>query len=146
MLSSERKLYLKIFLAMLLGMFCALLAIRLFAWSMDASGRNFLGRVLEAREALPQIVDSEGDLVLVFGSSMVHAGFSARHFDRLMAEAGGNTTSWNLGFGGLNPFFQEVLARRIKEAFDAEGRKARLTLIEFNPFQTTTTRWAGAER
>lgn len=141
----NRKLYLRIYLSMLLGMAAALGLVRLFAWANDASGAIFLDRVLEAREALPRIVEQEGDLVMVFGSSMTQAGFSARHFDRLIAERGGETRSWNFGFGGLNPFFQDYLSRRVREAFEAEDRKLALALIELNPFQTTTTRWQGAE-
>lgn len=143
---SERKLYLKIFLTVVVGMTLAMGIIRGIAWLNDASGSNFLGRVLAARAALPRITQEEGDLVMVFGSSMVQAGFSARHFDREVNARGGNVKSWNFGFGGLNPYFQDFLARRIREAFERDDRRLKLTLIEFNPFQTTTTRWDGARQ
>jgi hypothetical protein len=143
-MSNERKLYLRIYLSMLVGMFIALVLIRLFAFAMDASGSTFLGRVLEARAALPQITQEQEDLVMVFGSSMVHAGFSARHFDREVNAMGGEVKSWNFGFGGLNPYFQDYLSRRIREGFEQDERRLRLALIEFNPFQTTQTRWQGA--
>ncbi len=97
-----------------------------------------------ARSALPAIVREEGDLVMVFGSPMVRAGFSARHFDRELHTLGVNVKSWNFGFGGLNPYFQDYLSRRVREAFEQNNRRLRLVLIEFNPFQTTKTRWRGA--
>ncbi|MEM6639709.1 MAG: hypothetical protein AAF610_07390 [Pseudomonadota bacterium] len=75
-----------------------------------------------------------------FGSSMVQAGFSPREFDRHIAAAGGDVTSFNFGFGGLNPLFQDYLSRRIREDFEANDRRLKLTIIEFNPFQTTEAR------
>ncbi len=118
--------------------------VRIYALSMGASGSAFLGRVLEARAALPQILAEEEDLVMFFGSSMTEAGFSARIFDRELAERGANAKSFNFGFGGLNPLFQDYLSRRLREAFEAEDRKLELALIEFNPFQATRTRYERA--
>jgi len=143
--TAERKLYLKIFLAMLIGMAMAMGIVRWIAWLNDASGSNFLGRVMQARSALPAIIREEGDLVMFFGSSLVQAGFSARHFDRELSALGANVKSWNFGFGGLNPYFQDYLSRRVREAFEQNNRRLRLVLIEFNPFQTTKARWRGAQ-
>ena len=61
-----------------------------------------------------------------------------------MKTRGVDTKTWNFGFGGLNPFFQDYLSRRIREVFEADNRRLRLVLIEFNPFQTTSTRWRRA--
>ena len=99
-----------------------------------------MGRVLQAKDALPQIAAEESDLVLVFGSSMVEAAFSPREFDQAIADAGGAVKSFNFGFGGLNPLLQDYVARRITEELKAQNRRLKLVLIEFNPFQTTKTR------
>jgi hypothetical protein len=125
-------------------MAAALAMVRAYAASMGASGSAFLGRVLEARAALPRIIAEDEELVVFFGSSMTQAGFSARVFDQELAERGVDVKSFNFGFGGLNPLFQDLLARRIREAFEPAGREIDLTLIEFNPFQTTKTRYQGA--
>ena len=42
------------------------------------------------------------------------------------------------------PFFQDYLSRRIRDAFKAEDKRLKLVVIEFNPFQTTQSRWNGA--
>ncbi len=135
-------IYGKTLLFIILGMAMALGLIRWFAWMNDAAPTDFLGRVLEAKESLPQIVAEPHDLVMAFGSSMVQAGFSPREFDQWVKERGNdNVKSFNFGFGGLNPFYQDILTRRIKESFDESDRRLKVALIEFNPFQTTITRY-----
>jgi len=131
-------------LAILLSMAVALGLVRMFTAANGAGADSLMGRVLLAQAAIPQIAAEENDLVLFFGSSMVQAGFSPREFDRRLAEMGVSTTSFNFGFGGLNPIFQEYVSRRIAEGFTAENRRLKLVLIEFNPFQTTITRRNGA--
>ena len=138
--TSTRGIYLRILLAILLGMAVALGLVRAFVAANDASAQSLLGRVIESRAAIPQIATEENDLVMLFGSSMTQAGFSPREFDLELAEKGVATTSFNYGFGGLNPMFQEYLSRRIVEDFKAEDRRLKLVMIEFNPFQTTITR------
>lgn len=138
--AGSRGIYLRILLAILLGMAVALGLVRVFTAANGAGSQSLLGRVLQAQAAIPQIAAEENDLVMFFGSSMVHAGFSPREFDMGVAALGGNTTSFNFGFGGLNPMFQDYLSRRIVEGFEAENRRLKLVLIEFNPFQTTITR------
>jgi len=142
-LEGERQpIYGKTLLFILLGMTLAMAGVRWFSWMGDASPGNFLGRVLEARDALPQMVAEPQDLMMVFGSSMVRAGFSPRQFDQWARERGhDNIKSFNFGFGGLNPFYQEILTRRIKDAFDQADRRLKVAVIEFNPFQTTITRY-----
>lgn len=141
---NPRGIYLKILLTILVGMLVALVLVRLFAAANDAGSRSLLGRVIEAQEAIPQIAAEENDLVMVYGSSMVQAGFSPREFDRDLAAMDIEVTSFNFGFGGLNPLFQDYQTRRIAEAFEAEDRRLKLILLEFNPFQTTRTRRNGA--
>lgn len=139
--SSSRKMYLKILSAILLVATAAMGIINLIAYLNNATAENIMGRVVEARRALPKIINEEKDLVMVFGSSMVRAGFSPRHFDKEVNKTGKNIKSFNFGFGGLNPFFQDYLSRRIREAFQENDRRLKLAVIEFNPFQTTQTRW-----
>ncbi|NVJ58818.1 MAG: hypothetical protein HWE27_00430 [Gammaproteobacteria bacterium] len=140
--SSSRAIYRKTLAAILLGMGAAMGSFYLFTIVMDAD--QLLGRVTEAREALPKIVKEDQDLVMMFGSSMVDAGFSPRQFDREVNAKGKNVKSFNFGFGGLNPFFQDYLSRRIAEAFKRDNRRLKLAIIEFNPFQATQARWNGA--
>ena len=141
---SSRAIYARALLTILLGMAVALGLVRAFVMANGAGSQSLLGRVIEAQDAIPQIATEENDLVMVFGSSMVQAGFSPREFDRDLAAMGIDTTSFNFGFGGLNPMFQEILARRIVEKFSDEDRRLKLVMIEFNPFQTTVTRRNGA--
>jgi hypothetical protein len=123
----------------------ALGLVRAFTAANDASAETILSRVEQAREHLPEIVAVPEDLVLMFGSSMTEAAFSARRFDRALAERGVEVRSFNFGFGGLNPYFQDYLARRIRDAFVEHDRRLALAVIEFNPFRNTTTRWEGAQ-
>ncbi len=109
-------------------------------------------RLREALAALPEVAAHPGgtgdtgetgetsDTALFFGSSLVWNGFSPEVFDARLGERGVQLASFNFGFGGLNPEIQLLLARRIRAAFDAEGHRLRLALVEFNPFQTTRAR------
>ena len=137
---SPRKIYLKIVLTMIIGSACSLAIIRGFTFMNDASGDSFLGRVLESKAGLSKVVKEEKDLVIFYGSSMTGAGFSPRQFDKAMQEKNVNIKSFNYGFGGLNPFFQDIYSRRIREAFQQNNRRLELAILEFNPFQTTITR------
>ena len=123
--SPPRLPFLKVLLVAVLGMGLSLVLVRAYAAALGASGEAFLGRVIEARAALPRIIAEEDDLVLFFGSSMTQAGFSARVFDRALAERGVDVKSFNFGFGGLNPLFQDYLARRVREAFEERGSATR---------------------
>ncbi|MDX1460225.1 MAG: hypothetical protein R3348_04140 [Xanthomonadales bacterium] len=146
--SSERQadpgIFRKTLLVILLGMAAALVLLRIVTELSGANKEGILGRVNDAQLALPRIVEQPEDLVMFFGSSMVHAGFSPRMFDRWMAERGITVKSFNFGFGGLNPYFQDYLSRRIRDEFVANDRRLKLAMIEFNPFQTTQTRWRRA--
>lgn len=143
--SSFNPIFGKTLAVILLGMTAALALVKGFVYLNDASSETILGRVLEAKAALPQIVQEPEELTMVFGSSMVGAGFSPREFDQHIKDYGiENNKSFNFGFGGLNPFFQDYLARRIKESFVENNRRLKLAVIEFNPFQTTITRHQGA--
>ncbi|MGJ8664471.1 MAG: hypothetical protein ACSHWU_12520 [Marinicella sp.] len=140
--TNSRRIYGKTILVILLGMAVALGMVRAFALANNASSSTILGRVMEAKEALPKIVEEPQDLVMAFGSSMVQAGFSPREFDQWLKDNGvNNIKSFNFGFGGLNPFYQDILARRIKDAFVQSDRRLKMAVIEFNPFQTTITRY-----
>ncbi|MBB3062346.1 hypothetical protein [Microbulbifer rhizosphaerae] len=138
--SSERALFARIVLVILLGMGAALGLVRLFHTGTGITADAFLGRVLQAKAALPRITAEPQELVMFFGSSRVEAGFSPRQFDREMAARGLPVKSFNFGFGGLNPLFQDTLSRRIREQFERDERRLKIALIEFNPFQATVTR------
>jgi len=99
-------------------------------------------RVTSQVRFLPELVSEhrEKKKVIVFGSSMVQAGFEPTLFDRTTAERGIDSVSYNYGMGGLNPEFQEIFTRRIQEAFQAAGKRLDLALVEFNPFQATMAR------
>ncbi len=142
--SNSRAPFGRILLVTFFGMAASMGLVRLFTYANDVSGDTILRRVVEARAALPRIVAEENDLVMAFGSSMTEAGFAARQFDRELTERGIDVTSFNFGFGGLNPLFQDYLARRVREAFEAEDRRLKLALIEFCPFQNTVGRYQGA--
>ncbi|MEM7350305.1 MAG: hypothetical protein AAF657_05835 [Acidobacteriota bacterium] len=142
--ASGRKIYLRILLLITLGMGLCMSIFRVFAHLNDVGSDTLLARVQEARAALPRIVAESDDLVMAFGSSMTEAGFSARQFDRQLRGQGLEVKSFNFGFGGLNPYFQDYLSRRIREAFVAGDRRLELALIEFVPFQVTTRRFDGA--
>ena len=79
--SSFRPIFGRVFLIALLGMSLSLGLVRALTFVLDKSGSQFLGRVLEARAALPEIAAEEDDLVMFFGSSILETGFSARVFD-----------------------------------------------------------------
>jgi hypothetical protein len=143
--SSSRSIYSRILLAITLGMGLSMVILRVMLMLNDVSADTILDRVMQARAALPRILAEEEDLVMVFGSSMTQAGFSARSFDKHLKEDGITVKSFNFGFGGLNPLFQDYLSRRIRESFQQQDRRLKLALLEFNPFQTTTSRYDGAK-
>ncbi|MEL7022891.1 MAG: hypothetical protein AAGL69_04030 [Pseudomonadota bacterium] len=136
----QRSVFGRIFLTVLIGMGVAMALVQGFILMQGAGSRSLLGRVLEAQDAIPKMVEEPEDLVMAFGSSMVQAGFSPREFDRDVNALGGNVKSFNWGFGGLNPLFQDYVSRRIRDDFEANDRRLKLVIIEFNPFQTTVAR------
>lgn len=140
-----RRSYGKVFLVMLLVSLLAAGLLRGIFFSMGVTPNDIMGRVVQAREALPKITAEEQELVMFFGSSMTDAGFSPRMFDREVNAMGKNIKSFNFGFGGLNPYFQDFLSRRIAEQFEQDDKRLKLALIEFNPFQASQTRWRRAD-
>ena len=142
---TDKHVFYKITLAIFLGMLAAMGSVRLILDLNDANKEGILGRVLQAQAAVPKIIAEPNDLVMFYGSSMTRAGFSPRKFDRDLQAMGKKVSSFNFGFGGLNPYYQDLLSRRIAEQFVEKDRTLKLALIEFNPFQTTTTRWNRAK-
>jgi len=140
-----RRFFARILAAILLWTGASYGVLNLFVAANDASAETILTRVYEARAALPRILDQQEDLVMAFGSSMTQSGFAARQFDRQMAEHGVTVKSYNFGFGGLNPYFQDYLSRRIRDAFQERDRRLELAMIELVPFQVTEARWNGAQ-
>lgn len=138
---TSRKIYGKAVLAISVCLFSAMSLIHITLEVSDVNKQGIMGRVNEAQAALPKIVNESDDLLIFFGSSMTTAGFSPRQFDQDIALQGKKIKSFNFGFGGLNPYFQDLLSRRIVDQFNANDRRLTLAMIEFNPFQTTKTRW-----
>ncbi len=143
--NQDKRVFIKIILAIALTMMAAMGLVRVLLDTNGVNKHGILGRVLQAQAALPHIIAEPNDLVMFYGSSMTRAGFSPRKFDRDLKAIGKDITSFNFGFGGLNPYYQELLSRRIAEQFIEKDRKLKLAFIEFNPFQTTTTRWNRAQ-
>ena len=143
--TEDKRVFVKITLAIVLGMMAAMGLIRLLLELNDTNKQGILGRVVQAQAAVPQIIAEPNDLVMFYGSSMTRAGFSPRKFDRDLKVMGKDITSFNFGFGGLNPYYQDLLSRRLAEQFIEKDRKLKLALIEFNPFQTTSKRWDRAK-
>jgi hypothetical protein len=102
-------------------------------WAQHSEGRD---RLVGFLEALPEIAQRK-DAVLVFGSSLIQHGFSPETFEQHL---GLPVTAYNLGFPGVDPEVQALLARRIANTFEKSGHRARLTLVEFTPFQATVAR------
>jgi hypothetical protein len=111
--------------------------VRLVTYLNNASLDTYIGRMAEARAALPRIAQEEAEVVIFFGSSMVQTDISPRQFDEELSRKGIDVKSFNFGFGGLNPLFQEYLSRRINDSFLENEKRIALSLIEFNPFQAT---------
>ncbi len=99
-------------------------------------------RFKQATKYVPKIADNPTSrkIVIVYGSSLVRAGFSPDTFDFEMSKRGFDIVSYNFGFDGLNPEFQHLYAKRIKDEFQKKSREIDTVFIEFNPFQTTLTR------
>ena len=95
------------------------------------------GRVRDFLQALPDIA-ARRDAALVFGSSLIQHGFSPEVFETHLG--GPRVTAYNLGFPGVDPEVQRLLALRVAEAFQRGGHRARLTVVEFTPFQATLAR------
>ncbi|MEM7247289.1 MAG: hypothetical protein AAF533_18245 [Acidobacteriota bacterium] len=103
---------------------------------------DFNGRPAGLLEHLPQLASDHRDRqkVVVFGSSMTQAAFEPALFDARLDELGLDVVSYNHGVGNLNPEYQEILSRRIREALEQEDETLALTLVELTPFQATLTR------
>lgn len=95
------------------------------------------GRVRDFLQVLPELATRE-DTALVFGSSIIQHGFSPEVFEANLR--GPRVTAYNLGFPGVEPEVQRLLAHRVAEAFQRSGRRARLTVVEFTPFLATLAR------
>ncbi len=109
---------------------------------LEGAGARIYDRVLQQLDYLPMLVAEhpEKKKVIVFGSSMVQAGFDPLLFDELMEDKNNDVVSYNYGIGNMNPEFQDLISRRIKEQFISQDKKLDLAIIEFNPFQTTSVR------
>ena len=117
-------------------------AVLLFRLFVNVAVEELVGRSNAQIGFLPELARALPlkKKVMVFGSSMVQAGFEPLVFDKVMSDQGIESVSYNYGIGGLNPKYQELITRRIQEAFRRSDQKVDLTLIEFCPFQATKVR------
>ena len=115
---TSRKIYAKTIFCLGMCMIVSMAVIHLLLEANQANKQGLMGRVVEAQAALALIIDEPNNLVMFYGSSMTRAGFSPRQFDKRLALQGKQVTSFNFGFGGLNPYFQDLLSRRISEQFN----------------------------
>ncbi len=107
-----------------------------------ASAVDLNGRVLGMMDYMPQLAAEhpEKQKVMVFGTSMVQAGFEPAQFDSYLNGRGVDVVSYNYGVGNLNPEFQQYVTRHIRRELERANGTLDLTLLEFNPFQTTKAR------
>lgn len=134
---NERKVRFKTFLG---GLFMSIAVVGLY--KLLASNVPINDRVLGMMDYMPTLIAerSETKQVMVFGTSMVQAGFEPSQFDAYFDERNLDITSYNYGVGNLNPEFQQYVVRHIRRELEAADSKLELALLEFNPFQTTKAR------
>lgn len=99
-------------------------------------------RVLGMMDYLPTFLQENQSRkkMLIFGSSMVQAGFEPYQFDEYFTAQDIDVASINYGVGNLDPEFQQYITRDARRKLEVAGQKLDLTLLEFNPFQTTVAR------
>ncbi|MEQ8313665.1 MAG: hypothetical protein RL839_11880 [Gammaproteobacteria bacterium] len=99
-------------------------------------------RALALIQQLPNVASAypEHKKVMVFGTSMVQAGFEPYQFDTYFEQRDMDVVSYNYGVGNLNPEFQQYLTAHIRREMQAADASLDLVLLEFNPFQTTKAR------
>ncbi len=138
---------LKVVVAGVLVFGAVVLSYRQMVTAFERLGDGFMaGGMVSMLEYLPELTrTAEGHAsMMLFGTSMVEAGFTPNEFDRTLAARGLDTLSFNYGVANLNPEFQAYITRRIREHFERENFQLSLALIEFNPFQATVTRKEGS--
>lgn len=135
--STELRVRLKTLLGGLL-MFILVVGIYKFI----ASNIPMNGRVETMMDYMPVLIEEnpQSKKVMIFGTSMVQAGFEPYQFDAYFAERNIDVASYNYGVGNLNPEFQQYVVRHIRRELEAANEKLDLAVLEFNPFQTTRAR------
>ncbi len=135
--NSELKVRFKTLLG---GLFMFALVVGLYKFI--ASNIPMNARVLEMMDYVPTLVaeNPQRKKVMVFGTSMVQAGFEPDQFDAYFESRGQDIVSYNYGVGNLNPEFQQYVTAHIRRELEASGEMLDLSLLEFNPFQTTKSR------
>lgn len=128
------------FKTLLGGLFMFLLVVGLYKFIGSNIPMN--ARVLEMMAYMPTVATErpESKKVMIFGTSMVQAGFEPNQFDAYFAERDMDVISYNYGVGNLNPEFQQYVTRHIRQELESRNQTLTLSLLEFNPFQTTKAR------
>lgn len=128
------------FKTLLGGLFMFLLVVGLYKFIGSNIPMN--ARVLEMMAYMPTVATErpESKKVMFFGTSMVQAGFEPNQFDAYFTERDMDVISYNYGVGNLNPEFQQYVTRHIRQELESRNQTLTLSLLEFNPFQTTKAR------
>ena len=128
---------------------CALLAARLAASSIAASGDVpdlGLYRLRQLLSALPGIAGVPGTKCVVLGSSAVIIGFSPEEFDERMNAEGIPLVSFNLGVNSPSPLILRLLTARLRAVFQENPARLGLSIIEFSPSDSTLAAESGHAR
>ncbi|WP_290577619.1 hypothetical protein [Ketobacter sp.] len=141
--SSSRRMALY---TMLIAAVTLLPAMGLVNWltrSAEAGAGDIFGiqRIRSVIDSLDYMAATEGNTLLFIGSSLVKDGFSPRIFDAtVQSVANKEVTSFNVGMGNMKPSYLKLLVQRIADTYAAQGRRADVVLLEFNPFLVTQAR------
>jgi hypothetical protein len=103
-----------------------------FVWENETA---FQRRWEEILKISPQVAAEDGNLALIFGSSLANYGISPQLLDANFSAI--NLKTYNLGIGATNPYLLKILSRQLRADFLRTGHKIKLSLIEFTPFQAT---------
>lgn len=120
----------------------AVVLMNVFTYLAEKNAGDVFGvqRIRSIVQSLDYMAASDGPSVIMFGSSLTKEGFSPRRYDETLTQLGVSATSFNVGVGNMKPSYQLLLAKRMREAYEREGQKAGLAIIEFTPFLTTEAR------
>ena len=120
----------------------AVVLMNVFTYLAEKNAGDVFGvqRIRSIVQSLDYMAATDDPSVIMFGSSLAKEGFSPRHYDQALMQLGVSATSFNVGVGNMKPSYQLLLAKRMREAYEREGQKAGLSIIEFTPFLTTEAR------
>ena len=142
--SSKKAIVYTVIAATLVLLPAVYLVNRFISFAENSAGDIFgVQRIRTTLNALDYMAEQQQPTLLFMGSSLVKDGFSPRLFDNaLQSRHNIKLQSFNIGLGNMNPAYQKLLAKRIREAFESRQKRAQVAIIEFNPFLATNKREA----